>query len=79
MQSSGQLNCSAFDKVKKTVVRGNYKCVGLQAKPGGQGSKTSGGSGSSPTGTGAASHVTVSFASAMGGTGLVAALLHFLL
>ena len=68
MQSSGQLNCSAFDadKNSKQVIKGKYTCSGSQAKPGGQGTKASGSSGSSPTGKSAAGHLEVNLSAVMG-------------
>ena len=61
MQSSGQLDCSAFqaDKNSKQVIKGNYQCSGSVAKPGGQGTKASSSSGSSPTGKSAAGRIDV--------------------
>ena len=73
MQSSGQLNCSAFDadKNSKQVIKGKYTCSGSQAKPGGQGTKASGSSSSSPTGKSTAGHIKVNFPAIMGITLLI--------
>jgi len=81
LQSSGQLDCSAFqaDSGSKQVIKGHYTCKGSVAKPGGQGSKASSSSGSTPTGKSAAGHVEINFPAVMGGATLVAGLLQLIL
>ena len=81
MQSSGQLDCSAFsaDKNSKQVIKGNYQCQGSVAKPGGAGTKASASSSSKPTGKSSAGHMEVSLPAVMGGTSFIAALLQLVL
>lgn len=81
MQSSGQLDCSAFqaDKSSKQVIKGNYVCQGSVAKPGGAGTKASSSSSSTPTSKSAAGQLDVNFPAVMGGASLVAGLLQLLL
>ncbi len=80
LQSSGQLDCSAFqaDAGSKKVIKGHYTCQGSVAKPGGQGSKASSSSGSTPTGKSAAGRVDVNFPLIMGGSTLIAGLLQLI-
>ena len=61
MQSSGSLNCSAFDADKKTkqVIKGHYVCAGSQTKPGGAGTSASGSSKPSSSGKSAAGHIEI--------------------
>ena len=81
MQSSGQLDCSAFDADKNTkqVIKGNYQCSGSVAKPGGAGTKPSSSSSSKATGTSSAGHMDVNVPAVMGGTSLIAGLLQLVL
>ncbi|KZF25673.1 hypothetical protein L228DRAFT_236746 [Xylona heveae TC161] len=75
MQSSGQLDCSQFDKDHSNqVIKGTYTCKGLQAHPQTKGSGSSSGgsstsSGTSPSSTGkksAAGRFEVNVAAVMG-------------
>ena len=81
MQSSGQLDCSAFDadKNSKQVIKGNYVCRGSLTKPGGAGTKASASSTSKPTGKSSAGHMEVNFPVVIGGTSLIAGLLQLVL
>ncbi|MCJ1454999.1 hypothetical protein MMC28_005352 [Mycoblastus sanguinarius] len=84
MQSSGTLDCSAFqaDKSSKQVIKGNYVCQGSEAKPGGAGTKPSASASSSSskaTGKSDAGHVDINFPAVMGGTSLIAGLLQLIL
>ena len=81
MQSSGQLDCSAFsaDKNSKQVIKGNYVCQGSESKPGGAGTKASASSSSKPTGKSSAGHNEVNFPAIMGSTSLIAGLLQLIL
>ena len=74
MQSSGQLDCSAFiaDKNSKQVIKGNFQCSGSVAKPGGQGTKASSSSSSTPTGKSAAGRIDINLSVIMGATFLIA-------
>ena len=81
MQSSGMLDCSAFDadKNSKQVIKGKYVCKGQIAKPGGQGSKASSSSGSKPTGKSAAGRVDINFPAILGATTFAAGLFQLIL
>lgn len=81
MQSSGELNCSAFsdDKNSKQVIKGNYVCSGSVSKPGGAGTKASASSTSKPTGKSSAGHTDANFPAIIGGTSLIAGLLQLVL
>ena len=81
MQSSGQLDCSAFDADKKTkqVIKGNYQCSGSLAKPGGAGTTASSSSSSKPTGKSDAGHMELNVPAVVGGTSLIAGLLQLVL
>lgn len=67
MQSSGTLDCTAFqaDKNSKQVIKGPFVCQGSETKPGGQGTKASGSSSSTSTGKGAAGHIEVNLSMVM--------------
>lgn len=77
MQSSGTLNCSAFDQDNSNkVIKGNYVCRGSLSKPGGANTKPS----SSPTSSSSAAHpLNVNIPTVMGGTSILAGLLQFIL
>ena len=81
MQSSGQLDCSAFqaDKSSKQVIKGNFVCQGSVSKPGGAGTKASASASSKPTGKSSAGHIEVNFPAVMVGTSLIAGLLQLVL
>ncbi|KAL9129119.1 MAG: hypothetical protein Q9175_007381 [Cornicularia normoerica] len=81
VQSSGQLDCSAFqaDKNSKQVIKGNYVCSGSVSKPGGAGTKASASSTSKPTAKSSAGHIEVNFPAFMGGTSFIAGLLQLVL
>ena len=72
MQSSGDLNCSAFQA-------GNYVCSGSVSKPGGAGTKASASSTSKPTGKSSAGHFEINLPAVMGGTSIIAGLLQLVL
>jgi len=79
MQSSGTLDCSAFDADKKSkqVIKGHYVCQGSVSKPGGAGTQPS--SASPSPSKGAAMNLDVSLPAVMGGTSIIAGLLQMLL
>ena len=79
MQTSGQFDCSAFAKDQSTkVIRGKYTCQGSETKPGTVGTSASGTSSStSASATSSAGRFKVNFAAIVGGTSVVAGLLHF--
>lgn len=81
MQSSGPLDCSAFqaDKNSKQVIKGNYVCSGSVSKPGGAGTKASASSSSTPTGKSSAGHIHVNIPAVIGGTSFIAWLLQLVL
>lgn len=81
MQSSGQLDCSAFeaDSTTKQVIKGHYVCSGSVSKPGGAGTSASASSTSKPTGKSSAGHIEANFPAVMGGTSLIAGLLQLIL
>ena len=81
VQSSGQLDCTAFnaDKNSKQVIKGNYVCSGSLSTPGGAGTKVSASSTSKPTGKSAAGHNDVNVQAVMGGASLIAGLLQLIL
>ena len=81
IQSSGALDCSAFnaDKQTKQVIKGNYVCQGSVSKPGGAGTKASASSTSKPTGKSSAGLIEVNFPAVMGGSFLIPGLLQFVL
>lgn len=77
MQSSGTLDCSAFDTDNSNkVIKGNYVCKGSLSKPGGQGTKPSSGA---TTSSSAAQPLNVNIPTVMGGTSILAGLLQLLL
>ena len=79
MQSSSELDCSAFDKDHTNkVIKGKYTCLGKITKPGGADTKPSG-TGSSPSSTAAASNFDPKFPAMVGGSSLIAGLLQLLL
>lgn len=79
LQSSSELDCSAFDKDHTNkVIRGNYTCQGKVTKPGGADTVPSG-TGSSPSSTAAASNFDPKFPAMVGGSSLIAGLLQLLL
>ena len=78
MQSSGTLDCSAFDKLSgnNNVIKGKYQCAGSQKNPGGANTTpTSSGSSSSKTNAATAPVYVVSTANLIGFTGVIAAML----
>lgn len=79
--SSSNFSCDAFDKNHNDkVIRGKYVCSGGVSKPRGAGTTvTSTGSGSKPSGTGAAGHIKVNYPAVIGGTSIIAGLLELLL
>ena len=79
MQSSGALDCTAFqaDKNSKQVIKGNYVCQGSEAKPGGAGTSPSGSSSSTSKGGAAATDFAVP--AVVGGVSLMAGLLQAVL
>lgn len=81
IQSSGDVDCSAFDADKKTkqVIKGNYVCSGMVSKPGGAGTKASASSSSKPTSKSSAGLIEVNFPAVMGGASLIAGLLQLVL
>ena len=81
MQTSGQFDCSAFDKDRSNkVIKGNYVCQGSETKPGTAGTKASGTSSSSTaSATSSAGRSQVNVAAVMGGSSIVAGLLHLFL
>lgn len=77
MQSSGTLDCSAFDTYNSNkVIKGNYVCKGSLSKPGGANTKPSSGAATSSS---AAQPLNVNIPTAMGGTSILAGLLQLLL
>lgn len=86
MQSSGTLDCSAFqaDKNSKQVIKGNFVCQGSETKPGGAGTKASGSSTSTASGKSAAGYMEVNLSTLMvpvlmGGISLIAGLFQLML
>lgn len=86
MQSSGVLDCSAFqaDKGSKQVIKGNYVCQGSETKPGGAGTKASGSATPTSSGKGAGGHIEVNLSMVMvpvlmGGISLIAGLFQLIL
>ena len=78
MQSSGTLDCSAFQNDKNNkVIKGNYVCQGSVSKPGGAGSSPSGSSTSSSKGAARATDFTVP--AVMGGVSVMAGILQAVL
>lgn len=79
VQSSGQLDCTAFDADNKSkhVIKGNYVCQGAVSKPGGAGTKPSS-TGSSSSSSAAAGNLQIP-ASIISGTGLFAMFLQMFL
>ncbi|KAL9042218.1 MAG: hypothetical protein Q9180_000761 [Flavoplaca navasiana] len=68
LQSSARIDCTAFDELSSTnVIRGKYTCLGLRARPGGEGT----GSGSNGDGEGeesSASQIFANLPAVVGGT-----------
>lgn len=82
LQTSGQFDCSDFDKIhdSKAVIRGKYTCSGSKSDPGtADSTSTSTSSGSSPSKTAAAAHFQLNAPIIMGGSSFVAGLLQFFL
>lgn len=80
IQSSGTLDCSAFDQDKKSkqVIKGHYVCQGSVSKPGGQGTQPSSANPASSS-KAAAANVEVNLPAIMGGTSIIAGLLQMIL
>ncbi len=81
IQTSGQFDCSAFDKDRTNkVIRGHYQCAGSQTKPGTAGTSASGtSSGSTASATSSAGRDVLNFPAVVGGSAIVAGLLHLFL
>ena len=81
IQSSGTLDCSAFqaDSSTKQVIKGHYVCQGSESKPGGAGTTASSSSSSKATGKSSAGHIEVNFPVVMAGTSIIAGLLQLVL
>ena len=79
VQTSSEFDCSQIEDLgDNQIVKGEITCAGSQSTPGGAGS-TPTSSGSSPTRTNAAVNLGINVPAVMGGTSVVAALLHLLL
>ena len=79
MQSSGTLDCTAFqtDKSSKQVIKGNYVCQGSESKPGGAGTKPS--ASASSTSKSGARATDFAVPAVMGGVSVMAGLLQAVL
>jgi hypothetical protein len=81
MQSSGSLDCTAFDNDHSSgVIKGTYVCSGQVVKPGTAGSTpTTTGSGSQSTKKGAAGRFEANVPAMVGVVSVIAGLLHLTL
>lgn len=79
LQTSGDFNCSKFDKIyqSKAVIRGDYTCKGSKSGTGSADS-TSTSTGGSASKTAAAAHFELNTPIIMGGSSLVGLLQFFL-
>ncbi|KAL8674269.1 MAG: hypothetical protein Q9168_001336 [Polycauliona sp. 1 TL-2023] len=78
LQTSAKIDCSAFDALGKTVIKGKYTCLGMRTKPGGEGTG-SGSNGAGDTKASAAGQIFTNLPAVVGGPLVLAGLLQMIL